>query len=133
MRSNTHPLITGHNAKLKVCICQEVIPVSECHMDNRRKVADLQLFSGEHEGQERGDAPSSSTWRTPLKDFLTAVLGLPGPDGEGGSGPGHTAISKHSFTWNQIVLGVTGKSNSGGFNVQGQKEREKGLPEKKEP
>lgn len=48
MRSNTHLLITGHNAKLKVCICQEAIPVSECYMDSRRKVVeDLLLFSGD--------------------------------------------------------------------------------------
>lgn len=48
MSSNTRLLIKGHNAELKVFICQEVIPVSKCHMDNRRKVVeDLQLFSGD--------------------------------------------------------------------------------------
>lgn len=52
----------------------------------------------ELEGQERETSTGLSTWRTPLKGFLTAALGLPVPDGEGGSLPGHTATSKHSFT-----------------------------------
>ena len=62
--------------------------------------------------------------------FSHSSASYPGPDEEGGSVPGHNAISKHSFTRNQIVLGVTRKSNSGGCNVQGKK-RERGMPERK--
>lgn len=45
------------------------------------------------------------------------MLGLPGPEGEGGTGPRYTAISKHSLT--QIDLGLTRKINSGTCDVQG--------------